>query len=138
MTRQRKTAIEVLTILCTTRGNVHLCLSYTVSVFMLLQRFPFRKLLSLERPAKQQAVCVVSRPRASLSQIRTECKLVLVKKLLTIPGNSVRIFHAIHGGIAQLARACGSYPQCPEFKSLCRHHRNISTPQGVLFLCTHC
>ena len=26
------------------------------------------------------------------------------------------------GGIAQLARACGSYPQCPEFKSLCRHH----------------
>ena len=26
-----------------------------------------------------------------------------------------------HGGIAQLARACGSYPQCPRFKSRCRY-----------------
>ena len=25
------------------------------------------------------------------------------------------------GGIAQLARACGSYPQCPRFKSRCRY-----------------
>ena len=26
-----------------------------------------------------------------------------------------------NGGIAQLARACGSYPQCPRFKSRCRY-----------------
>ena len=26
------------------------------------------------------------------------------------------------GGIAQLARAIGSYPVCPRFKSVCRHH----------------
>ena len=26
------------------------------------------------------------------------------------------------GGVAQLARACGSYPQCPGFESLRRHH----------------
>ena len=25
------------------------------------------------------------------------------------------------GGVAQLARACGSYPQCPGFESLRRH-----------------
>ena len=29
-----------------------------------------------------------------------------------------------HGGIAQLARACGSYPQCPRFKSRCRYQNN--------------
>ena len=28
---------------------------------------------------------------------------------------------ARNGGIAQLARACGSYPQCPRFKSRCRY-----------------
>ena len=26
------------------------------------------------------------------------------------------------GGVAQLVRACGSYPQSPGFKSLHRHH----------------
>ena len=29
---------------------------------------------------------------------------------------------AIHGGIAQLARAFGSYPKCRWFKSDCRYH----------------
>src|SRR4030066_893206 len=28
-----------------------------------------------------------------------------------------------YGGVAQLVRACGSYPQCPGFKSLHRHQR---------------
>ena len=28
----------------------------------------------------------------------------------------------INGGIAQLARAFGSYPECPRFKSRCRYH----------------
>ena len=27
-----------------------------------------------------------------------------------------------YGGVAQLARACGSYPQCPGFESLHRYH----------------
>ncbi len=27
-----------------------------------------------------------------------------------------------YGDVAQLVRACGSYPQCPGFKSLHRHH----------------
>ena len=35
---------------------------------------------------------------------------------------------AAHGGIAQLARACGSYPQCPRFESRCRYH-----PKGAAY-----
>ena len=35
------------------------------------------------------------------------------------------------GGVAQLARACGSYPQCQGFKSLLRYHFYI-----IIFL--HC
>jgi tetratricopeptide (TPR) repeat protein len=30
------------------------------------------------------------------------------------------------GGVAQVVRACGSYPQCPEFKSLHRHFFKIA------------
>ena len=33
-----------------------------------------------------------------------------------------------YGGIAQLARACGSYPQCPRFKSRCRYHTGGMRP----------
>ena len=33
----------------------------------------------------------------------------------------ISIAHLINGGIAQLARACGSYPQCPRFESRCRY-----------------
>ena len=29
----------------------------------------------------------------------------------------------VHGGVAQLARACGSYPQCHRFESSRRYHR---------------
>ncbi len=29
------------------------------------------------------------------------------------------------GGVAQLARACGSYPQCPRFESVRRHHLKL-------------
>ena len=35
----------------------------------------------------------------------------------------------IYGGIAQLARASGSYPLCPRFKSVCRHHLKIRLMQ---------
>ena len=35
---------------------------------------------------------------------------------------SIPVTSSIHGGIAQLARAIGSYPVCPRFKSVCRHH----------------
>ena len=30
-----------------------------------------------------------------------------------------------HGGVAQLARACGSYPQCHRFESSRRYHRLV-------------
>ena len=30
------------------------------------------------------------------------------------------------GGVAQLARACGSYPQCRGFKSLLRYHYSLA------------
>ena len=30
-----------------------------------------------------------------------------------------------HGGVAQLARACGSYPQCHRFESSRRYHRPV-------------
>ena len=30
------------------------------------------------------------------------------------------------GGVAQMARACGSYPQCPEFESQHRHQKYLS------------
>ena len=38
--------------------------------------------------------------------------------------NKGRLFGGllVFGGVAQLVRACGSYPQCPEFESLHRHH----------------
>ena len=37
-----------------------------------------------------------------------------------------------NGGIAQLARACGSYPQCPRFESRCRYQ--IKAQQSCAFL----
>ena len=40
-----------------------------------------------------------------------------------------------YGGIAQLARACGSYPQCPRFKSRCRYQlfAGCQTASGEFF-----
>ena len=45
------------------------------------------------------------------------------KKRLTTWAVSAKILiaHLRDGGIAQLARACGSYPQCPRFESRCRY-----------------
>ena len=47
------------------------------------------------------------------------------KFMLTSRGHSGKIPIAVqtteNGGIAQLARACGSYPQCPRFESRCRY-----------------
>ena len=50
--------------------------------------------------------------------------------------SSILVISSIYiGGIAQLARACGSYPQCPEFKSLCRHHLYKRVPfEGLYFM----
>ena len=44
----------------------------------------------------------------------------------------ISIAHLINGGIAQLARACGSYPQCPRFESRCRYQ--IKAQQSCAFL----
>ncbi len=45
--------------------------------------------------------------------------------MLTIRAVSciIPIAHLRNGGIAQLARACGSYPQCPRFESRCRYQK---------------
>ena len=41
-----------------------------------------------------------------------------------------------YGGVAQLARACGSYPQGPGFKSLRRHQtKNIKLRFSAKFFC---
>ena len=40
---------------------------------------------------------------------------------------STNLINHIHGGIAQLARAFGSYPECRGFKSLSRYHLIKST-----------
>ena len=48
------------------------------------------------------------------------------KKELTFPDVSDKIpnaVSAVYGGIAQLARAFGSYPKCPRFESRCRYQR---------------
>ena len=45
------------------------------------------------------------------------CKFLLTSR--TFFAKIHKLFR--HGGIAQLARACGSYPQCPRFKSRCRY-----------------
>ena len=41
--------------------------------------------------------------------------------IIRYTNNCLRSKRANLGGIAQLARACGSYPQCPRFKSRCRY-----------------
>ena len=47
------------------------------------------------------------------------------KNMLTIRAMSsiIPIARLRNGGIAQLARACGSYPQCPRFESRCRYQK---------------
>ena len=41
----------------------------------------------------------------------------------------------IYGGVAQLARAIGSYPMCPRFKSVRRHQKLLRvTPRLEFFL----
>ena len=49
---------------------------------------------------------------------------------------SLRSVHASDpGGVAQSVRACGSYPQCPGFKSLHRHFLfNLSIQSLVPFV----
>ncbi len=55
-------------------------------------------------------------------------------KLFFLIYNIIRCY----GGIAQLARACGSYPQCQWFKSTYRYHYKCSyrsrVPVRTLFL----
>ena len=46
--------------------------------------------------------------------------------------NSCPVHEGGYGGIAQLARALGSYPSCPRFKSRCRYHAASAAPHGAL------
>ena len=47
---------------------------------------------------------------------------------------SIPVTSSIYGGVAQLARACGSYPQCPGFKSLRRHQQYHQPCVGGIFI----
>ena len=42
----------------------------------------------------------------------------------------------LYGGVAQVARACGSYPQCPGFESLHRHHLPECNFNELVIFCT--
>ncbi len=53
--------------------------------------------------------------------------------LLTIRGFMAYIKR--QGGVAQVVRACGSYPQCPGFKSLHRHFSEIKRGTRVPMKC---
>ena len=58
-------------------------------------------------------------------------------KMLTSRGESgilnLALFsRGLFGGIAQLARALGSYPSCPRFESRCRYHAARAAPFGAL------
>ncbi len=49
----------------------------------------------------------------------------MLDKVLILKGKifyKYRRLNRLQGGVAQVVRACGSYPQCPEFESLHRHH----------------
>ncbi len=45
---------------------------------------------------------------------------------------STNLINHIHGGIAQLARAFGSYPECRGFKSLSRYHLTQEVRSSIL------
>ena len=71
---------------------------------------------------------------------RTPCFLQIVENsfnfLLTSVICSVKItfaVQAVFGGIAQLARARGSYPRCPRFESRCRYQIKTQRKLRLLY-----
>ena len=48
------------------------------------------------------------------------CKIQVTDEFAGIP--AYKLAAGKCGDVAQVVRACGSYPQCPGFKSLHRHH----------------
>ena len=67
--------------------------------------------------AKVMEVCF---PSCSNADVAQSVERILGKDKVT---SSILVISSIFfGGVAQLARACGSYPQCPGFESLRRHH----------------
>jgi hypothetical protein len=50
----------------------------------------------------------------------------------TLPrGHRARYCDALDGGVAQLVRACGSYPQCRRFDSYRRHQPFLQVPLAL-------
>ena len=45
--------------------------------------------------------------------------------------SSILVISSNYGGVAQLARAVGSYPACPRFKSVRRYHYQHSPVKGL-------
>ena len=68
---------------------------------------------------------------AQRADVAQSAERILGKDKVT---SSILVISSIHnGGIAQLARACGSYPQCREFKSPFRHQFGNETPVAGFF-----
>ena len=78
-----------------------------------------------DREAVERSYHAACRP--ARGKCGTRRKLCLTRR----EGYSILIF-ARFGGVAQLARACGSYPQCHRFKSSRRYHarRTNNPPAG--------
>ena len=86
------------------RANSALCTKYT-TFFPICTPPTLRQILS---------------PFAREKNTRRGAFFFLTKQLVLWYSNPCPVWG--YGGIAQLARACGSYPQCPRFKSRCRYH----------------
>ena len=81
---------------------------------------------SVARRAHNPKVASSSLASATNADVAQSAERILGKDKVT---GSIPVISSIgFGGIAQLARANGSYPLCPEFKSLCRHHLRNRCP----------
>ncbi len=47
-------------------------------------------------------------------------------------------FYVLYGEVAQLARACGSYPQCRRFKSVLRYLECVAVLQHIFYCINLC
>ena len=60
---------------------------------------------------------------ATIADVAQSVERILGKDKVTSP---ILVISSIHGGVAQLARAVGSYPACPRFESVRRHQLNFN------------
>ena len=83
---------------------------------------------SVARRAHNPKVVGSSPSPATNADVAQSAERILGKDKVT---SSILVISSI-GGIAQLARAFGSYPECPRFKSRCRYHLRLMPLQKGL------